>query len=380
MYSACKLNEQGDNIQPWLTPFPIWNQSVVPCPVLTVASWPAYRFLKRQVRWSGIPISLKNFPYFVVTHTINVSTVSEAEVDVFLEFSCFFYDSANVSNLISGSSAFYKSSLNNGKFSVHMLLKPGSETSEHYFASVWGEYNCVVVWAFFGIALLWDWIENRPFKLKDNRFTILCWFLPCIGGLLYTYGCGSFLKSLLDLLEYLLLFYALLVLVLRACGILVPRAGIGHAPPALEGEVTTTGPLGKSWKNSSSEMQNELWSCTSPWLKDKQTNLRSFVSACVLSCFTRVPLFGTPRTVAHQAPLSVGFSRQQYWSGLPCPSPGHLLHPEIEPLPDCTSCTANGFFIPWATWDAMIIIFRCLNHPCTKKDGGLYRHWNGWLC
>ena len=57
MYSAYKLNKQGDNIQPWCTPFPIWNQSVVPCPVLTVASWPVYRFLKRQVRWSGIPIS-----------------------------------------------------------------------------------------------------------------------------------------------------------------------------------------------------------------------------------------------------------------------------------------------------------------------------------
>ena len=52
MYSACKLNKQDDNIQPWLTPFPIWKQSVVPCPVLTVASWPAYRFLRRQVRWS----------------------------------------------------------------------------------------------------------------------------------------------------------------------------------------------------------------------------------------------------------------------------------------------------------------------------------------
>jgi len=58
---AYKLNKQGDNIQPWPTPFPIWNQSVVPCPVLTVASWPAYKFLKRQVRWSGIPISFRIF-------------------------------------------------------------------------------------------------------------------------------------------------------------------------------------------------------------------------------------------------------------------------------------------------------------------------------
>ena len=58
MYSAYKLNKQGDNIQPWCTPFPIRNQSV-PCPVLTVASWPAYRFLRRQVRWSGTPISFR---------------------------------------------------------------------------------------------------------------------------------------------------------------------------------------------------------------------------------------------------------------------------------------------------------------------------------
>ena len=61
MYSAYKLNKQGDNIQPWHTPFLIWNQSVVPCPVLTVASWLAYRFCRSQVRWSGIPISLRIF-------------------------------------------------------------------------------------------------------------------------------------------------------------------------------------------------------------------------------------------------------------------------------------------------------------------------------
>ena len=61
IYCAYKLNKLGDNIQPWHTPFFIWNQSVVPCPVLTVASWPAYRFLRRQVRWSGIPISIRIF-------------------------------------------------------------------------------------------------------------------------------------------------------------------------------------------------------------------------------------------------------------------------------------------------------------------------------
>ena len=65
MYSAYKLDKQGDNIQPWHAPFPIWNQSVVPCPVLTVASWPACRFLKRQVRWSGIPISFRIFHHLL---------------------------------------------------------------------------------------------------------------------------------------------------------------------------------------------------------------------------------------------------------------------------------------------------------------------------
>ena len=61
MYSAYKLTKQGDNIQLWCTPFPVWNQSIVSCPVLTVASWPAYRFLRKQVRWSGIPISSNIF-------------------------------------------------------------------------------------------------------------------------------------------------------------------------------------------------------------------------------------------------------------------------------------------------------------------------------
>ena len=61
MYSAYNLNKQGDNIQPWRTSFLIWNQSVVPCPVLTVASWPAHRFLRRQIRCSGISISWRIF-------------------------------------------------------------------------------------------------------------------------------------------------------------------------------------------------------------------------------------------------------------------------------------------------------------------------------
>ena len=154
MYSAYKLNKQGDNIQPWSTPFPIWNQSLVPCPVLTVASWPLYRFLKRQVRWSSIPISLRTFQ-FIVIHTVKgFGIVNKAEIDIILELSCFFNDPADVGNLISGSSAFSKTSLNICKFTVHILLKPGLENFEDYFTSVWDECNCVVVWAFFGLAFL----------------------------------------------------------------------------------------------------------------------------------------------------------------------------------------------------------------------------------
>ena len=80
---------------------------------------------------------LKNFPQFVVIHTVKgFNVVNEAQINVLLEFSCFFYDSTDVSNLISGSSAFSKSSLNFWKFSVQILLKPGLENFEHYFASV----------------------------------------------------------------------------------------------------------------------------------------------------------------------------------------------------------------------------------------------------
>ena len=136
MYSSYKLNKQGDNIQSWCTAFPIWNQSVVPCPFLTVVSWPAYRFLRRQVRCSGIPIS-KNFPQLVVIHTVKgFGVVSKAEMDVFLKLSCFFSDPADVGNLISGSSAFSKPSLYIWNFSVYVLLKPSLNSFEHNLANV----------------------------------------------------------------------------------------------------------------------------------------------------------------------------------------------------------------------------------------------------
>ena len=108
----------------------------------------------------------KNFPQFVVIHTVKgFGTVNKAEIDVFLELSYIFDDPTDVGNLISGSSAFSKSSLHIWKFTVHILLRLVLENFEHYFASMWDECNCVVVWAFFGIAFLWDWNENWPFPV-----------------------------------------------------------------------------------------------------------------------------------------------------------------------------------------------------------------------
>ena len=131
MYSAYKLNKQGDSsIQPWCNPFLIWSQSVVPCPVLTFTSWPTYRFLRRQFRWFGIPVS-QNFPQFVVIHTVKGFVIVN-KADVFLELYYFFYNPTDVVNFLSCSSAFSKSSLNIWKFMVDTLLKPGLGNVEHY--------------------------------------------------------------------------------------------------------------------------------------------------------------------------------------------------------------------------------------------------------
>ena len=139
--------------------------SVVPCSVLTVASWPAYRSLRRWVRLVWYSHLLKNFPQFVVIHTVKgFGVVIKAEQDGSLELSCFLDDPMDVGNLISGSSAFYESSLSIWKFTVHVLLEPGLENFEHYFASLWDEcncaiyifFNCTIFWSFFGIAFLWE--------------------------------------------------------------------------------------------------------------------------------------------------------------------------------------------------------------------------------
>ena len=109
---------------------------------------------------------LNNFPQFIMIHTVKgFDIVNKAEIDVFLELSCFFNDPMDVRNLISGLSAFSKTNLNIWKFTVHVLLKPGLENFEHYFTRVWDESSCAVVWAFFAIAFLRDWNENWPFPV-----------------------------------------------------------------------------------------------------------------------------------------------------------------------------------------------------------------------
>ena len=103
-------------------------------------SWPAYSFLRRQVRWSSIPISWKIFQ-FVVIHPMGIG------------------------NLISGSSAFSKSSSYIWKFSVHILLKPSLKDFEHYLASTWNEHNCAVVWILWhcpSLGLEWKLTFSNP--------------------------------------------------------------------------------------------------------------------------------------------------------------------------------------------------------------------------
>ena len=131
MWSVYRLNKQGDSRQRCHTPFLILNQSVVPYRVLTVASWPSYRFLRRQGRWSGIAVSL-SFPQFVMIYIVkDFIIVDETEVDVFLKFPCFLYNPANVGNFTSSYSSFSKPSMDIWKFLVCLMLKSSIQDFKH---------------------------------------------------------------------------------------------------------------------------------------------------------------------------------------------------------------------------------------------------------
>ena len=149
------------------------------CRVLTVAFWSAYRLLRRQVRWSSTPISLRIFQ-FVVTHSQRLLQVNETEVDDFLEFPCFFYDPTDAGNLISASSAFSKPNFYIWKFSMQVLLKPGLKDFEYNLTSMWREHNCSLVWKIFSTAFFEIGIKT-DFSWSCGHCWVfqICWHTEC---------------------------------------------------------------------------------------------------------------------------------------------------------------------------------------------------------
>ena len=131
MCSVYRLNKRGDSRLPCRTPFSILNQSVG-----SIQGSNCYFLTHIQVRWSGIPFSLRMFQFVVICTVRGFPIVNEAEVDVFLEFSCFLHDTVNVGNLAFGSSAFSKPSLYIWKFLVYILLKPSLKDFEHNLTSM----------------------------------------------------------------------------------------------------------------------------------------------------------------------------------------------------------------------------------------------------
>ena len=165
MYSIYKLNKQGDNI---VLMYSFHNLE----PVWHLMSYSLFCFLTciQVLKEAGKVILyfhlFRNFPQFVVIYRVKgFSVLNEAEVDVFSGILLLFLWSL-----------VPLSFLNQAWTSQSSLLKPGLENSEHYFTSTWDEYNYAVVWAFFGIAFLWDWNENWPFPVL--------WPLPSFPNLL----------------------------------------------------------------------------------------------------------------------------------------------------------------------------------------------------
>ena len=177
---AYTLNKQGDNIQTWCIPFPILNESVAPCPVLTVASLTCIQSFQEAGKVVWYSSSLRIFQFIMICTVKGFNIVNEVEVDVFLEFYCFYYYPVDVDNLSSGSSTVSKSSLCIWKFSVHILLKPCLKDFEYYLASIWNDCICAIVWTFFGIALLWDWNEDHPFQSCGHCWVFqIWWYIKC---------------------------------------------------------------------------------------------------------------------------------------------------------------------------------------------------------
>ena len=189
--------------------------------------------------------------------------VNKAEIDGFLESSCFFHDPIDIDNVISGSSGFSKSSLNIWKFMVHILLKLGLENFEHYFTSLWGECNYVVDWAFFYIAFLWDWNENWPFPVLWTLLSFqICWHIDF--STLTSFRVWNSSREILS------------------------------PPPALFVVI-----LSKAYLTLHSRLSGSRWVITPSWLAGSWSSVQ-FSSVQSLSC---VQLFANPWIAACQASL-----------------------------------------------------------------------------
>jgi len=179
MYSAQKVNKQGDNIQlvSLLSQFgtSLLFRSSSNCCFLT-----CIQISQEAGQVVGSPIYWRIFHSLLWSTVKGFGVINKAEVDVFLELSCFFNDPTDVGNLISGSSAFSKSSLNIWKFTVHGLLKPGLENFEHYFARVEISALCsssIVLWYCLSLGLEW----KRTFFQSCGHCWVfqICWHIEC---------------------------------------------------------------------------------------------------------------------------------------------------------------------------------------------------------
>ena len=180
MYSAYKLNKQVTiynlDILLFLFGTSLFSMSSSNCCFLT--SIQVSQEAGQVVWYSHL---LQNFPQFIVIHTVKgFGILNKTEIDVFLELSCFLDDSADVGNLISGSSAFSKSSFNIWKFTVHVLLKPGLANFEYYFASLWDECKCAVIWTFFGFPFLGIGMKTNLFQSSAHCWVFqICCCIEC---------------------------------------------------------------------------------------------------------------------------------------------------------------------------------------------------------
>ena len=150
-----------------------WNQSVVPCSVLTVASWPAYRFLRRQVRWSGIPISLRIFHSLLWCTVKEFGIVNKAEVDVFLELSWLFDDPEDLAIWSLVPLSFLKPAWTFGSSRFTYCWSLAWRILS--ITSVWDECNCAVAWTFFGIGMKTDLFQSYG----HCRVFQICWHTEC---------------------------------------------------------------------------------------------------------------------------------------------------------------------------------------------------------